>query len=466
MTTLFQAMNTCSARTRNGALTNSTSFSKCLDLFNIIGSSRGKDLSTEFAYAYKENPDIALRMLQHTRDCRGGVGEREVFRIIMRRMGCNSNTLEHALAILRKAPVLGYWKDVIKLYNVVAFRATINEMVAVALASGDGLCAKYMPRKGVDAAILRKALGLEAREYRKLLVSMSNTVEQKMCAKQWNEIDFSKIPSLAASRYQKAFMKNAETNYNNYIAALEKGEAKINASVLFPYDVLKSVDNGVAAVADQQWKALPNYLEGTEERILPLIDVSGSMRCSVGIDGMDAMHVAISLGMYLSDKQEGVFKDSYMTFDDRPTMEIASGNLSARYRKIRGSRWGGGTNIHAAFNTLLTKAKQFGVAQSEMPTTIVILSDMEFNSCYVRGRDASAFRMIEDEYRKAGYTRPKLVFWNLNGRIGNNPVAVGDVGTCMVSGFSPAIMKSVLTASSFDPYSIMLETLANEKYAL
>jgi hypothetical protein len=466
MTSLFQAMSTGTGRTHNGAITNTTSFSKCLDLFNVIGSSRGKDLTTMFANAWKENPDVALRILQWSRDCRGGAGEREVFRIIMRRMAGNASTREQAITILRKVPALGYWKDVVKLYEVQEFRPVINEMIAVSLAADDGLCAKYMPRKGVTAAQLRKALGLEAREYRKLIVSMSNTVEQKMCAKNWNEIDFSKIPSLAAARYQKAFMKNAETNYNAYIAALEKGEAKINASTLFPYDVLKSCISGVSAVADQQWKALPNYMEGTDERVLPLIDVSGSMHCSSGINGIDCMHVAISLGMYLSDKQEGEFKDTFMTFDSRPQMLKASGTLTNRYNQIRRSPWGGGTDIQAVFDTLLNKATESRVAADKMPTTIVILSDMEFNSCYVRGKDASAFRMIEAEYARHGYARPKLVFWNLNGRQSNNPVILGEGGTCMVSGFSPAIMTSVLSAKDFDPYSIMLEAVMKDKYAL
>lgn len=468
MTSLFQAFNAETGRTHNGAVTNHTSFSACLDLFNMIGSSRGKDLTSQFDKALNENPEIALRMLQWVRDCRGGSGEREMFRTLLRHLATKRQYRDNgiALAILRKAPALGYWKDVIKLYNVQYFRPTIHEMVAVALAADDGLCAKYMPRKGTDAALLRKALGLQAREYRKLLVSMSNTVEQKMCAKNWNEIDFGKIPSLASARYQKAFMRNAETNYNAYISALQKGEAKINASTLFPYDVLKSVKSGVASVADQQWKALPNYMEGTTERVMPLIDVSGSMHCNVGIPNMDCMHVAISLGMYLSDKQEGVFKDHYMTFSDRPSMQKASGTLSQRYNTIARSDWGGSTNIQAVFDTLLNKAVQFNVPESQMPTMIVILSDMEFNSCYVRGRDASAFRMIEDKYRRAGYARPKLVFWNLNGRVGNNPVTLGQGNTAMVSGFSPAIMTSILGAKDFNPYSIMLETLMKDKYAL
>lgn len=464
--TLFMAMNAEQGRTHNGAVTNTTSFSKCLDLFNIIGSSRGKNLITQFKAALDENPEVALRVLQWTRDCRGGAGEREVFRIILRFLAATPGYQDHAVAILRKVPALGYWKDVIRLYDVKEFRPVIHEMIAISLAANDGLCAKYMPRKGKEAAQIRKALGLSAPEWRKLVVSMSNTVEQKMCAKKWDDIDFGKIPSLAGARLQKAFMRNAEARYKEYIALLEKGEAKINASTLYPYDVLKSVRSGIAPVADQQWKALPNYMEGTEERILPLIDVSGSMMCGSGITGMDCMHVAISLGLYMSERAPGVFKDHFMTFESRPKMMQATGTLSSRYETIRRAPWCGGTDIQAAFETLLQSAVQYKVPEEQMPTTIVILSDMEFNCSSVRGREASAFRMIEDRYRQAGYKRPKLVFWNLNGRNGNNPVTMGEGGTAMVSGASPAILTSILGAKDFNPYNIMLEAVMKEKYAI
>lgn len=467
MNTLFQAMNTGTGCTRNGAVTNTTSFNKCLDLFNMIGSSRGKDLYFQFDEALNENEDVALRVLQWARDCRGGAGEREVFRKILRKLVHVNGQRENALKILAKVPELGYWKDLINLYDVKEFQKPIQEMVIFALLSEDKMCAKYMPRKGRVAVSLAKALGLTNKQWRQLIVQITgSTVETHMCAKKWDEIDFSKIPSLAGARLQKAFMRNAETKYNEYIANLEKGEAKINAGTLFPYDVLKSVQNGVTKVADQQWKALPNYMEGTDERILPLIDVSYSMNKPTGITGMDAMHVAVSLGMYLSERAPGVFKDHFMTFDTRPKMMHVTGSLSQRYAATLKTPWGGDTNIQNAFETLLESAKRHKVPAEEMPTMIVILSDMEFNCSWVAGRSASAFEMIEHTYEEAGYGRPKLVFWNLDGRVGNSPVTIGTGGTCMVSGASPSILTSVLGAKDFNPNAIMLDAVMKDRYTL
>lgn len=467
MTSLFNAMNAANVRTANGCLTNETSFNKNLDLFSVIGSSRGQCMNHKFQQAWNEDSEMASRLVQWTRDCRGGAGEREIARRILRDMSTNVNQLPVALAILRKLPVLGYWKDVVNLWNVQQFRPTIIEMVAVALAAGDGLCAKYMPRKGIVAAEMRKALGLEAREYRKLLVSMSDTVEQKMCAKNWNEIDFGKIPSLAAARYQKAFMKNAEANYNKYLKALEKGEAKINASTLFPYDCLKSLRAGGAA-ANAQWNALPNYMEGTDERVMALIDVSGSMCTPTAINGISAMDAAISIGMYISERSPGVFKDQFMTFESNVRMMEAKGTLQQRIQTISRAPWGGSTNIQKAFDVMLDRAVRYGVPQDQMPTMLVILSDMEFDENARYDRNKTAFQAIDGKYARAGYKRPKLVFWNLAQRANrkNSPVTMGDGGTAMVSGLSPAILTSVLSAKDFNPYQIMLDTLMVDKYAL
>jgi hypothetical protein len=70
-------------------------------------------------------------------------------------------------------------------------------------------------------------------------------------------------------------------------------------------------------------------------------------------------------------------------------------------------------------------------------------------------------------FAAAHYELPKIVWWNLNARpdaTGNSPVKFDQNGTAMVSGFSPSIMKSILAAQNFTPRSIMLETVASERY--
>jgi hypothetical protein len=286
-----------------------------------------------------------------------------------------------------------------------------------------------------------------------------------MCANKWNDIEFSKVPSVASARYQKAFGRRAPERYSAYLAALEKGETKINAGAVYPYDVLKSVLLGNARVADQQWKALPDYMpEGVN--ILPVIDVSSSMHCPIGGSkgvGMDCMHMAISLGMYLSERNKGIFKDAFITFHNHPELRVMhSPNLSGRYSEVKSSPWGGSTNLLSSFKLILDAAVTNKLDQEDLPTHLVILSDMQFNSACHSGD--SAVEAARRMFTEAGYTCPQLIFWNLNAMYDNTPVKVNDEGVALVSGFSPAIMKSVMASKVISPLDMIKELVCIERY--
>jgi hypothetical protein len=473
MTTLFEAVN-ASAVTANGAVTNASSLNKNVDLFFLAGASRGKDITSTFIGAFVEDAEVATRVLQWARDARGGAGERETFRKLFGYMLKNHPDI--ASRVLVKVPELGRWDDVLIAFGSGIEREALR-MIAFALNDvQDGLCAKWMPRQGAEANKIRSYMKLTPKQYRKLLVGLSNTVEQKMCAQDWSGIVYPHVPSVAAGRYQKAFLKHDPAGYAKYKEKLVSGEAKINASVAYPYDVIRSLNSGDKAVANAQWKALPNYLEGSDENILPVVDVSGSMS-GVQVSGsVTAMDVSISLGLYTSERMGGVFKDQFVTFSATPALQKVSGTLEQRYAQMARSEWGMNTDIHAVFKLILTAGVKHKVPQSEMPTKLLILSDMEFDQCVTMdvasgGRHArggavsvSAMEMIEKEFAAAGYKVPQIVFWNLNGRAGNSPVTYNKVGAALVSGFSPSIVKSVLGGEEMTPISIMLKTVMVERY--
>lgn len=466
MTSLFNAVNNTGS-TFNGAVTNKSSLNALVDLFFIIGSSRGKDIRTEFRSAYAADKNLTARMLLWARDARGGAGERQQFIELTKYLAGFDRDL--AARVLLRTPELGRWKDLVSFFET-DLKDEAMSLIAVALAEGNGLCAKWMPRKGPQAAQLRRFLELDARSYRKLLVSMTNVVETKMCAKDWNSIDFGKLPSLASARYQKAFGRNAGEAYSAYIKSLEKGEAKINAGAVYPYDITKSLTFGNQSVANAQWKALPDYCDGSTERVLPVIDVSGSMGVPAGGNAsITCMDVAIGLGLYISERMGGAFKDQFITFSERPQMHKVTGTLADRVNQIRRSNWGYNTNLQAVFDLVLSAAKRGNVSESEMPTKIIILSDMEFDqACGSRsyGRSQSTnFEEIDRKFAESGYKRPDIIFWNLNAREGNCPVTSGEAGTALVSGFSPSLMRSILSGKNVTPFDIMMETINIERYA-
>ena len=330
-----------------------------------------------------------------------------------------------------------------------------------------GLASKWMPRKGPIANELRKYLNYTPKAYRQLLVSLTKVVEQQMCAREWDQINYSHVPSVASSRYMKAFTKHDKDRYQEWKEGLKDGTTKVNSSVLYPYDVLKSVNYGDRDVALAQWEALPNYLG--DDKILPMVDVSGSMSCSVGGQkgvGLTCMDVAISLGLYIADKQQGAFKDCWLTFTGDSRIDVLQGDLLSKMAQFR-RNVGYDTNIESAFRSILQLATQNNLSADEMPKYLLVLSDMEFNPAWVGGVSLGAFDLAKTMFEAAGYELPKLVWWNLNARpdaTGNSPVRFDQRGTAMVSGFSPSIMKSILAAKNFTPRDIMLETVITERY--
>lgn len=459
MTSFADAFNNVT-QTTNGDFAYKSTMDAPLDLFYQAGASRGKDITSFFDKAVAANEELAVRTLLWLRDAREGAGERQQFKNLVLRL--RPEVIERIIPLI---PELGRWDDLL-IFLDTPYQRQAAGVIAAGLNSNNGLCAKWMPRKGVVSAKLRKVLGIKCPKlWRQLLVSLSDTVEQKMCSKDWDSIEFGKVPSVAAGRYIQAFLRNAPEAYGAYKAALDKGEAKINAGAVYPYDVLKAFLRGDRKVAAAQWAALPDYMEGAEERILPMIDVSGSMSCPAGgygsNSGVTCMDVAISLGIYVAQRNVGIFKNVMMSFHEQPRLFQFADTFADAVDQVRSAPWGMNTNIELAFKQILSSAKAHKVAADQMPTKVLILSDMQFDRC-VQGM--GAFDSIKQQYAAAGYEMPQLVFWNINSSSGTAPVTVGTKGTALVSGFSPSILKGVVSGE-LDPVNVMLKVIMSERYA-
>jgi hypothetical protein len=468
MNTFVNAVANQEARTANGMKARKSTANKAVDLFFNIGASRGKNIVPAFTAAYVEDKDLALRIALWARDARGGAGERQLFRDILKHLEKTDKAA--ASAMLAKVPELGRWDDIFVVTDK-DLKTQAYTMLGDALRASNGLAAKWTPRKGKVAAEIRAFFGMSPKQYRKSLVALTKVVETQMCAGDWDNINFSHVPSVASARYKKAFNRHTP-KFAEYVNALVKGDptVKVNAAAVYPYDVLKGVINhyGLSLGKTEldhvvaQWDALPNYVGSAN--ILPLVDVSGSMTCPAGKNsGTTCLDVAVSLGLYLADKNQGKFKDTFLTFSSKPDLVTLKGNVVQKAQQMVKSHWEMGTDLHAALNKILDVAVKGNVPQAEMPEMLLILSDMQFNQC-VR-HDNSAMEMIERKYANAGYTVPQVVFWNLNSH-DNVPVAADKSGAALVSGFSPSIMKALLAAdmSEFTPEGIMRKTVLVDRY--
>ena len=461
MDNFTNAMFSNDSFTNNGAVTHSTAGKYCLDLFFIAGASRTmpeQDILIAFSRAYHEDKLTAIKILFWARDARGGAGEKRFFQVIMRSIIISFPEVYDQLAI--HIPTFGYWKDIFIIerpsddtLNWLGHQLKENENA--------NLLAKWFPRKGEWFVAMHKYLNLSAGAFRRMLTSMSNTVEQKMCANEWETIAYSTVPSIAGKTYSTSFSKHDGIRYNSYISDVMEGKQKMNASVLFPSDLVNKItafrwdeDDNTAAY-DAMWKSLPNYMEGCTERILPVCDVSGSMQGT-------PMDVSIGLGLYISERNEGPFKDLVLTFSESPQFHVVQGNtLSERVVNLRGADWGMNTDLTKTFTVLLDRAVAGKVSQEDMPTKLLIISDMEFDvACGAR----TNFDYIKDLYAHCGYDMPGIVFWNVNGRLGNVPVKANTLNTALVSGFSPSIIRSVLGGDDLSPLAVMLKTINAERY--
>jgi hypothetical protein len=478
MTTFVNAVVNQSARTENGMKARQSTANALTDLFFKIGAMRGQNVIPAWTAARVQNPDLAARVALWARDVRGGAGERKIFRDILGDLV--KTDLDRGIALIRKVPELGRWDDLLigEILVTEPAREVAFGMIKEALDAGNSLCAKWMPRKGVVAHDLRQWLGWTPKFYRKRLVELTKVVEQDMCAGKWDEINFNHVPSVASARYKKAFSRHTE-KYKEWAAALVSKDpevaktVKVNAGAVYPYDVLKGQIGHYRSNYNQdnlnhilaQWEALPNYVG--DANVLPLVDVSGSMTSPAGgynsKSGVTCLDVSVSLGLYLADKNKGKFKDTFLTFSAKPQLLNLKGNILDKIKQMIESKWEMNTNLHAAIEKILQVAIEGNVPQEEMPATLLILSDMQFDQC--ARYDDSAMQMIARKYADAGYAMPNIVFWNLNAH-DNVPAKFDDKGVALVSGFSPAIVKGVLAADldNFTPEAIMLKTILSERY--
>lgn len=454
------------ALTANGAKTHASSLNANVDYFFLAGAMRGKDMTAVLEKAFAEDAEVAGRIALWARDIRGGAGERQSFRNFLTWAANRHPKL--LTRILPKVAEVGRWDDLLVLVGT-RFQSNIVELIENALEQKNALCAKWMPRQGEVAAILRKAMGYSPKGWRKLLVSLTNVVETQMCARQWTKINFQHVPSRAFSIYRDAFKRHDQNRFENFLDSVQDGAAKINASAIFPHDIVYNVVKSPNDRASTlQWANLPDYTEGSTENVIVMADVSGSMGALVkSSTGPSPMLVSVSLALYTSERLRGPFKDMFITFSGRPEFVRVSGDLSARIHQIHRANWDQNTDLQAAFAKMLDIAVKNKVPASDMPTKVIIVSDMEFDEATETRyhRSVTNYDAIRQQYQNAGYELPQVVFWNVNGRQGNVPVKYDTSGTALVSGYNPTILKSLLGGKIQSPQQVMLDTVMSDRYS-
>lgn len=452
------------AFTENGDRALKSSLSGCGDLLFFGGM--GKDPSTSvyeienvFRNALSENPLYAIRLLFYNRDIRGGQGARRFFRIALQYLQKTDEKL--CSEIVKYIPEYGRWDDLLCIINTGSNAVTETAMQLIkntliedtkALKNGKSisLLAKWLPSENASsyetkkkASYIRTWLGMTSKEYRKTLSGLRaylKVVERNISSKNYEGINYSCVPSNAMMKYTKAFERNDNARYTNYLELLKNGKAKVNASTLYPFDVIKEYKGYFLEnpLTEAQWKALPDFFNGKKDNSLVVADVSDSM-------SGNPLNACIGLAIYIAEHNTGVYHDKFITFSHRPTLQTLKGNtLAKRVKNLSRAHWDMSTNLDSVFKLMYNTAISNNVSQDELPSMIYIVSDMQFDQC-CRNADKSTYTKWKEKFENAGYKLPVIVFWNVSDRCKTVPVKFNENGTMLVSGYSPAVCKFIMS---------------------
>ena len=468
--------------TENGAVTYATTYSDCLDLFATIGalrSSNEQEIISRFVRAFTEDPNLALKTLFFARDVRGGLGERKVFRVCLQWLAHNAPA-----SVKKNIPYVaefGRWDDLLSLLGTPCEKDAmllIKKQLEADLESMDmgddvSLLAKWLPSVNASnaqtvqyAKKIARFLGMTDATYRKTLVKLREhirIIENSLREKDYS-FDYSKQPSKAMFKYRKAFYRNDGERYGEFLGKVSRGEAQLHTGTLTPYEIIKPffyehVGDQEASAIDATWNAQEDFTR--DENALVVIDGSGSMYSRT--DPMPAT-VALSLGIYYAERNVGSFHNHFITFSERPQLvEIKGDTILEKVRYCHNYNEIANTNLQKVFELILRAAVKNNVPQSEMPSTLYIISDMEFDCC-ARGAELTNFEYAKKIFADAGYDLPRVVFWNVQSRNQQQPVTQNEQGVALVSGCSPRIFN-MLKSGILSPLGYMLDILGTERYA-
>lgn len=464
--------------TENLALTHKSTLSHCLDLFATIGALRNAntpEIITRFMRAFAEDPDMAAKIAFYARDIRGGLGERRTFREILGWLAQTSpSTVRKNITLI---PEYGRYDDLLALIGTPcesdALMLISSQLKSDMAAENPSLLAKWLPSVNASSSETRrkaltvaKALGLSLKDYRKTLSALRakiSIIENNLREKDYT-FDYSKQPSRAMLKYRGAFFRNDGERYTSFLQDVAEGRAELHTGTLAPYDIVMPIFTRGMMTDDERsslnvtWNAQEDFTGG--ENALVVADGSGSM---YGGRVIYPVAVAMSLAIYFAERNKGEYHNHFITFSMTPQLvEIKGSDIFEKVNYCVGFNEATNTNIQAVFELILNTAMKHKIPQSEMPSALYIISDMEFDYC-TEDSDMTNFEYAKKLFADNGYTLPRVVFWNVDSRNTQQPVTMNEQGVVLVSGVSPRVF-AMLQAGDFSPMSYMISILNSERY--
>lgn len=477
--------------TQNGQYAVNTTDSKLVDFFGSVGALREASedrIINLFEEAFTENPELALKTVFYARDVRGGLGERRIFKVLLKHLG---NTRPEIIRpLLAYIPFYGRYDDLYALdetaieddmyqFMHLLFQRDINDYMADRK-SEISLLAKWLKtadskteetkRLGIKTALKFKMPVRSYKRWYRTLRKHLKVVEQSMTKNEWNNIVYSHVPSKAMLQYRAAFKNHSPERFSEWVQSVIDGKAKVNASTLYPYELIEklskidfdsmtiefaTMDDTELNLIRAQWDALPDYT-GNGTQAIVMADTSGSMWGR-------PLYVSISLAMYFAQRNRGAFHGKWISFSGSPTIhEIVDDQVDKIYKNFNQLDWGYNTDIEKAFRLILDIGVDNHVPAQDMPKSLIIISDMEFDAA-TKGK-ALYYDHVKEMFEEHGYACPNIVFWNVNSNHNVFHVNSDVKGVKLASGSSPSVFTTLMESLESTPYEYMMRTLSNIRY--
>ena len=309
------------------------------------------------------------------------------------------------------------------------------------------LAAKWIP---TETSAINKKTALTFRLARAMKVPISTLrkkyitplrayigiLENKMCANDWQNIDYGKLPAQAFLRHTKAFEENDKERFEEYKKTrIYEKETVSPHEIIAPYLIGHQQDE----LIETKWADVKRL-----QKTVVLSDVSLSM---TGVP----MLISSTLGL-LSNR--------VLSFDSNPQfVELNGATLYENFQKIRASSCEENTNICGALKNILDNMKD------AMPDKLIIVSDKQLNKADSLFNQV-AYNTIENMFKDAGCNVPQIVYWHIWNVKSKSLNFENDVCgiSVVVSGFSIDVLQCIMNNELPTQFNVMMNALNNEKF--
>jgi hypothetical protein len=463
--------------TEKGALSNNTTGNYLLDYWSRCGTfiSRSEaEVQKDMENIFAEDSFVAMKVIFGLRlitrkfegidESQTGYGRKDEFQKAMAWVLKNKPDLFYANMHL--IPVFGCWKDFLneplinlidkkKVYNL--FTNNINNQLLL----------KYLPtirskgkvrtvRDGLRSAWAKglcKFLNISEKQYRGLKSNgVAHTWQQQMSSKQWDEIDFNKIPGRAMSKHVSLTGKDKKTVFerHNQIERLTEW-VSTQKSVKFngyPYELLANASKGNVSliqgmIYNKQFESLIKpFKNHSFGNVLCAVDTSGSMGGSdIGVT--TPLNVCLSMGLVFSSLNVGSFKDVVCAFSSTSNLVELKGTFMEKVSQISELDAMGTTNFQSVIDCLVRQRTQKpNIPLVEYPETLIVISDMQMDCSGDKAKTNYQQAMFKLE--GVGLGKMRIIWWNVSSRGTDFPATMEDKGTYLISGFDPVNLKALM----------------------